>query len=167
MKTFTQKQEAFQEIGEKISKANVIIFTAFARAGGNGLTVADMSELRKQLRSNKAEYLVQKKTVLAKALENKKISADVSTYNGSLATIFGYDDGLSAIKSMYSFAKTHPALTYFGAIFEGKLLSKDEVVALAKIPSREVLLSQLLGMLTYPLRGFAVVLDQIAKQKSN
>ncbi len=167
MKTFTQKQEAFQEIREKISKAKAILFTSFARAGGAGLTVADMSELRKQLRSHDAEYLVQKKTVLAKALENKKISADVFEYDGSLATIFAYGDGLSAIKSMYSFAKTHPALVYFGAIFEGKLIPKEEVAMLAKIPSREVLLSQFVGMLTYPLRGFAVVLDQIAKQKSN
>ncbi len=165
MKTFEQKQKALKDIEDRLDRATIAIFTSFAQKGQRGLPVADMVELRRQLRSVQAEYLVHKKNVLSKALKNSAAGINVDTYDGSLGTIFGYQDDLAVIKQLYTFAKTHQALKYFTALVGGKILEAADITQLAKLPSREVLIGQLVGMIAYPLRSLMNVLSEIEKKK--
>lgn len=167
MKTKAQKKEALDTIKDKLDRAKVIIFTSFARAGEKGLNVGGMMQLRRSLRQADAEYSVQKKSLLAKALKDHKQEVDFSGYEGSMGAVFGYSDELATIKSLYGFSKTNAVLKYFGGLVEGKLVDAAYITTLAKLPGRDVLLGQFVGMLNYPIRGLVVALDQIAKQKSN
>ena len=166
MKTRKQKQESFSRIKEKLAKAKIAIFTSFAPAstglggqvGAKGLNVAGMKELRKALRPLESEYSVAKKTVLDKALSGK---ADVFKYSGSLGVMYSYADPYAAAKALYQFAKKNTAMKLFGGMMGDQTLDEAMVMEMALMPSREVLLGRLVGMLSYPMRSLVVVLNQI------
>lgn len=125
-----------------------------------------MRELKIGLRNVKGEYLVEKKTILERALKENKGGLDVLQYQGSLGVVFGYGDEQSVAKSIYSFAKKNPMLKYFGAIWNGKFLDHVQFTEFAKLPTKEIMIAKLLGMMKYPLSALANVLDQISKQKA-
>lgn len=165
MKSKIQKKKELVELRDKLSKSKTVIFTSFAREGEKGLTVGDMKNLKKDLRASDSEYLVEKKTLLNKALTENKINIDIFQYPGSMGIVFGHGDETAAIKSVYSFAKKHPAFKYFGAFQAGKFMDFAEFTEFAKLPGREVLIARLLGMMKYPLSAFAFLLSQIAKKQ--
>lgn len=165
MKSFTQKKQELANLKNKLSKAKLVILSSFARAGEKGLAVSEMRELKKALRAVEAEYVISKKTLFDKAMKERDKSLDVFQYEGSLGVAFGYADELFAAKTVYNFAKKHPALKYFGAIWGDKFLDFVQLTEFAKLPSKEVLISRLLGMMKYPLSALANVLDQISKKK--
>ncbi len=164
MKTKVQKKQELKALEAKLPDSQITIFTSFARSGEKGLSVAQMTELKRALRSVDSEYLVTKKTIIDRAVEGK----DVNVYNmdGSLGLIIGKGEPYGLAKKVYEFAKKNPALHFFGALFEGGFITKDQFAEIAKMPSREVLLGRLVGMLTYPMRGLAVALSEVAKKKS-
>lgn len=179
MKSFKQKQEELAMIKDKLAKSKLTVFTSFARVGEKGLNVSDMRQLKKTLRENDADYLVEKKTLLDLALKNetRKLKElgeiDVFKYNGSVGVAFGYGDQVGVAKSLYAFSRKFPALKFFGALFGQfntddniKFLNSESFIRLAKLPSREVLLSQFMGLLKHNLSALANVLDQIIKQKN-
>src|SRR3990167_6849199 len=108
MKSFQQKKEELAKLKEKFSRANITIFTSFAKEGERGLNVGNMRTLKAGLRSVDSEYLVEKKTLLDKALKESKSEVDVFQFQGSLGAAFGYGDEQSAAKSIYNFAKKNP-----------------------------------------------------------
>ena len=165
MKTFAQKKEELANLKEKIAKSKILIFTSFAREGEKGLDVAQMRNLKKDLKSSGSEYLVGKKTLLEKALKESKKETGTFNYEGSLGVAFGYGDEQSVAKSIYGFAKKNPALKYFGAVWNGKFLDLTQFVEFAKLPSKEAMIARLLGMMKYPISALAVVLGQISKNK--
>jgi large subunit ribosomal protein L10 len=165
MKSFTRKKEEFAKLKDKLAKAKITIFTSFARAGEKGLNVSDTRSLKKDLNAINSEYLVGKKTLLDKALKDNKKEVDIFQYEGSIGVAFGYGDEQSTAKSVYTFAKKHPALRYFGAIWNGKFLDMTQFAEFAKLPSKEAMIAKLLGMMKYPISALAIVLDQIAKSK--
>lgn len=165
MKSFTQKKEELAKLKDKLAKAKIVVFSSFARKGEKGLNVSDMRELKKGLKAFDSEYLVEKKTLLDKALPSQLPAIDVFQYDGSLGVVLGYGDGQATAKSIYNFAKKHPALKYFSAIWNGKLLDLVQFTEFAKLPSKDVMIARLLGMMKYPISALANVLDQIAKQK--
>lgn len=166
MKTKLQKKESLKDLKEKLSKAKITIFTSFARTGEKGLSVGEMRELRKSLKDSQSEYLVEKKTLVDKTLkEAKKKEADVFSYDGSLGMVFGYGEETAAAKSVYNFAKKHPALKYFSAIWGDRFMDLAQLTEFAKLPAKDVLIARLLAMMKYPLSGLANVLKQVADKK--
>lgn len=165
MKSFAQKKEEMAKLKDRLAKAKITVFTSFAREGEKGLSVGEMGALKKDLRTVNSEYLVEKKTLLDKALKEVKSEVDIFQYQGSLGAVFGYEDEQSVAKSVYNFARKHPALKYFGAIQAGRFMDFAELTEFAKLPSKEVMIARLLGMMKYPLSALAMVLDQISKKK--
>ncbi len=173
MKPKSQKKEELKKLKAKLPKAKITVFTTFSRAGEKGLSVAQMSELKKALRTMDAELFVTKKTLIDLVLKELKSEADVYTMDGSVGLVLGTGDVYAISKKLYEFAKKNKALQFFGAIFSaeggsasgGDFIDKDGFLEMAKMPSREVLIGRLLGMLTCPMRGLAVALSEVAKKK--
>jgi large subunit ribosomal protein L10 len=162
MKSREQKKKELAGLKEKLSKSKITIFTTFAREGEKGLAVSGMRGLKKDLRAADSEYVVEKKTLLNKALAEGKKDIDIFQYPGSMGIVFGYGDETAIAKSVYNFAKKNPALKYFGALRAGRFMNLAEFTEFAKLPTREVLIARLLGMFNYPLSALAAVLHQIA-----
>lgn len=165
MKSKTQKREELRTLKAKLPKSKITVFTTFSRAGEKGLSVAQMSELKRALRAIDAELLVTKKTLIDIALKELKSKADVYGMEGSVGLVLGNDDVYAISKKLYEFSKKNKALQFFGAIFENNFLGKEGFLEMAQMPSKEVLIGRLLGMLTYPMRGLAVVLSEVEKKK--
>ncbi len=164
------------QLQEKLATASITIVTTFARAGEKGLNVGDLRVLRTELRALDSEYEVQKKTLIERALKHVKKTCDMTQFNGSIGLIIGRGDQAATAKAAYGFAKKKPALKLLAGFLGNQFVVGGDVIALAKLPSREVMIGQMLGMLQYPLtglvnvlqgniRGLAVVLSQIAAQK--
>ena len=151
---------------DKLLKAGVVIFTTFAREGEKGLNVSEMRELKRELRGIDSEYLIGKKTLLDKTLAEGKKDIDVFQCPGSMGMVFGYGDEAAIARSVYNFAKKNPALKYFGAFWNGRFMDLAEFTEFAKLPTKEVMIARLLGMLMYPVSALAIVLNQISKNKN-
>ena len=154
MLTKKQKQEVIEELADKIRRQKSLIFT-----DAKGVKVKDIQLIRKELRKLEAEYRVAKKTLMKLALKKEGKEMDLSEFNGSLASSFGYKDPISLIKVLTKLAKTNDKFKILGGMVEGKVLSALEIKKLSKIPSREILLAQLVGSMKSPIRGFANVLQ--------
>ncbi len=166
MKTFQQKKKELAELKEKLLKSKITIFTSFAREGEKGLNVSGMRALKKDLRAANSEYVVEKKSLLNKALTEDKKDIDIFQYPGSMGIVFGYGDEMAIAKSVYNFARKNPAMKYFGALWSGRFMDLTEFTEFAKLPTREVLIARLLGMINYPLSALANVLGEVAKSKN-
>ena len=179
MKSKIQKKEELGLLKSKLPSSKITIFTSFSKAGEKGLSVAQMIELKRLLRSIGSEYFVTKKTLIDLAIKDKNYDGlDVYGMDGSVGLVLGLgkgsgakpgisvdDDSYNVAKKVYEFAKKNPALHFFGAVMNGKFINLDAFLEVAKMPSREVLIGRLVGMLTYPIRGLAIALSEIAKQK--
>ena len=170
MKNKTQKKEELKKLKEKLPKSTITVFTTFSRAGEKGLSVAQMSELKKVLRAIDAELFVTKKTLMDLALRqyvdiSKYPGLDIYGMDGSVGLVLGGGEGYAISKKLYEFAKKNKALQFFGAIFENNFIGKDGFLEMAKMPSRETLLARLFGMMKYPISGLAIVLSEVAKLK--
>lgn len=162
-KTKAQKSEIVEKLGEKLKKAKVLIFTSFSRRGGKGLDFKAMEGLKRDLKGVDSEYVVLKKTLFDLVLQRSSFSEKVkaSEVEGSLGVLFGYGDMLEPLKVLNKLARANKAVSiYLGLKTENKeVMSKDILVELADLPSREVLLGRLAEMVRYPLSGLANVLQ--------
>lgn len=166
MKTKAQKKEATDTLANKLPVSTIVIFTTFARHGAKGLSVAQMQELKRSLRTGDGEYVVAKKTLVEKAMEQLKYDGvDLYGMEGSMGIVLAHGDAYATAKQLYAFAKANDALQLFGAWMDGRFVSREELLTMATLPSRDELLARLLGMLKYPLSSLAVVLNQVAKSK--
>ena len=169
MKSKIQKSEELKKLKAKLPKSKITVFTTFSRAGEKGLSVAQMSELKRALRGMNAELFVTKKTLMDLALKELNPpaggGADVYSMDGSVGLVFGSGDTYAISKKLYEFAKKNKALQFFGAILGNNFMGKDGFLEMAKMPSRETLLARLFGMMKYPLTGLCIVLSETAKNK--
>ncbi|MBU0458018.1 50S ribosomal protein L10 [Patescibacteria group bacterium] len=149
--TKAQKTAQVKDLTEKFKSAQSVMFTNYI-----GLTVAEVSELRRQLKEQDAEMQVAKKTLLkiaAKDANVPEISDDL--LDGPVSCIFSFIDPMSGAQAAFKFGKDHKQVKIIGGIFDGKVLSKEEAIELAKMPSRAVLLATFAMMLKSPLNTFA------------
>ncbi len=168
MKSKTQKSQELKSLKEKLPKSQITVFTSFSKAGEKGMSVAQMTELKRLLRSMKSEYLVTKKTLMDLAVKDKNYDGlDIYKMEGSVGLILGGDEPYLVAKKVYEFSRKNPALHFWGAVLEGKFVGKEGFLEIAKLPSKEILIGRLVGMLTYPIRGLAVALSEIAKKQTN
>ncbi len=166
MKTRVQKKEELKKLEEKLPKSSITIFTTFAREGEKGLSVGQIQELKRALRTVASEYSTAKKTLLDIAMHDLKYDGiDVYSMPGSIGLVTGASDPYAVSKKVYEFSKKNQAIRFFGALIDGKFVDKALFLEMAVMPSREVLLARLFGMLMYPLSSLAMVLNQVAKQK--
>ena len=154
MLTKQQKIELVKDLTEKIKIAKTAIFVDF-----KGLKVKDSTDLKKTLRASGVEYVVVRKTLLNIALKNAGIEG-VSTkaMDGQIALSLSNVDEVSGAKIIDTFAKTNENIKMLGGVLGKQVMNAAEVKALAKIPSKEELLSKLVGTLNAPVSGFVNVL---------
>src|SRR6202140_1260857 len=171
MKTRAQKAAEVSELTEEIGKANNAFLIDF-----KGITVPQVTELRKQVRETKSGYVVVKNTLALIALKDSPIIGMKEQFTGPTAIAFNATDAVVLAKALTKFAKDVPAMRFKGAMMNGQVVPTEQIQAIASLPSRPELISKLLYVLQSPIRGLAVVLqanirnlavviDQIAKQK--
>ena len=153
-KTKEQKEKTFKELKENVSKQKSMVFIDFS-----GLKVEDMFELRKKLRKNDAHLKVAKKTLIQLALEKSGFKTDIKKIKGEIALVFGYKDEISPVKTIYQFSKVNPNLKILGGFFENNFKGAEEFIALAQLPSKEELLTRLVGSMSAPVSNFVRVLE--------
>jgi|SRR3989344_4461277 len=170
MKSKQRKSEELSKLKVKLPKSKITVFTSFAKQGERGLSVSQATQLKRLLRANEAEYFVTKKTLMDRAIRNIDISkyqeVDVYGMSGSLGLVLGYGDPYDIAKKVYEFSRKNQALEFYGALLDYRFITKERFLELAKLPSKEVLLGRLVGMLTYPMRGLAVALSEVAKKQT-
>lgn len=132
-----------------------------------GLTVAQVTELRKQLRESGVEFKVYKNTLTRRAAEIAGVAGINEFLTGPNAVAFSNEDVVAPAKIINEFAKKNEALEIKAGIIEGNVSSADDVKALAELPSREGLLSMLLSVLQAPVRNFALATKAVAEQKKS
>jgi large subunit ribosomal protein L10 len=126
-----------------------------------GMTVAEISRLRRQLRAAGAEYKVLKNTLVRRAVAGTKVESLSEFLEGPVAIAWVKDDISGVAKVLREFAKDVPTLVIKGGVLNGRALNKRDLAALAELPSRDVLLSQLGGLLASPLRQMAGLLRAV------
>lgn len=160
MADFTQKEQFVDALAERLAKSKSTIVTDY-----RGLSVAEVTELRRLLREAGVEYEVIKNTMTRRAAAKAQIEGVSDMLTGPNAIAFGYEDVVVPAKVLFNFAKGHKALELKGGVVEGRVVSASEVASLATLPTREGLLSMLLSVLQAPMRNLAYAVQQIADQQ--
>ncbi|MDL2220063.1 50S ribosomal protein L10 [Eubacteriales bacterium OttesenSCG-928-N14] len=173
MKEIVQKKaQQVEEIAEKLQKAKSAIFVDY-----RGLNAEQATTLRNNFRNAGVEFIVLKNTLIHRAAEKLDL-ADLYPYlSGPTAIAFGYDDPVAPAKVMADYIKQVQKTSFKCGLVEGKVVDEKGVQALVALPSREVLLSKMLGSMNAPITGLVTVLngniralvtalDAIAKKKS-
>ena len=153
------KQPIVEAIAEEIKDAQSVVLVDY-----RGLTVAQDTELRKQLREAGVVYKVYKNTMMKRAFEGTEFEGLESCLEGPSAIAVSKDDATAPARILCNFAKDAPALELKGGVVEGNVYDVAGLTELSKIPSREVLLSRLLGSMQSPIANFARVIKQIAEK---
>lgn len=157
--TKAKKKEILEELLGSWKKSKSLAFSGY-----QGLTVKDMSALRKELRQKGGEYKVAKKTLIRLAgrkLNSPEIPDEL--FSGAVGVVFSYEDPLVGLKTVFQFGKAHPEVTLLGGLFEGKLLNASEAKMYAMIPDKKELLAKLVGSMKAPISGFHGVLAGVLR----
>ncbi len=153
------KQPVVEEIKGYVSTAKAAVLVDY-----RGLTVAQDTELRKKLREAGVVYKVYKNTMLNFAFKGTEFEALSKDLEGPTAVAFGMEDATSPARILNDCIKTMPKLEFKSGVVEGTYYDQNGIQIIATIPSREVLISKLLGSLQSPITNFARVLKQIAEK---
>ncbi|MED1181976.1 50S ribosomal protein L10 [Bacillus paranthracis] len=159
-KVIETKQQVVTEIADKLRASKSTIVVDY-----RGLTVSEATELRKQLREAGVEFKVYKNSLTRRAAESAEMAELNEFLTGPNAIAFSNEDVVAPAKVLNDFAKDHEALEIKVGVIEGKLVTLDEVKAIATLPSREGLLSMLLSVLQAPIRNLALATKAVADQK--
>jgi large subunit ribosomal protein L10 len=152
------KQPIVAAIAEDVKDAQSVVIVDY-----RGLTVAQDTELRKQLREAGIIYKVCKNTMMKRAFEGTQFEGLAQYLEGPSAMAVSKDDATAPARIIYKFAKDADKLEVKAGVVEGKVYDQAGVKALSAIPSREELLSKLLGSIQSPIANFARVIKQIAE----
>lgn len=154
-----EKQPIVKAISEAVEGAASVVVVDY-----RGLTVPQDTELRKNLREAGVHYKVYKNTMVKRAIEGTEFQPLDAVLEGPNAFAISKDDATAPARVISEFAKKAPNLEIMAGIVEGKFYDADAMKAIAEIPSRDVLLSRLLGSLQSPVTNLARVLNQIAEK---
>lgn len=155
-----QKEEEVKALAEKFKDAKLVLLTDY-----RGISVADDTALRTEVRKANAEYKIIKNNIVKRALNANGENGLDDKLEGPTAVIMTTEDYLEPTKAIYKFAKENEFYKIKGGIIEGKVMTAEEIVTLAKLPSKETLLSMLAGGLLATIQKFAVAIDQVRIQK--
>ena len=152
------KQPIVREISEMINGAQSVVVVDY-----RGLTVAEDTQLRKQLREAGVSYKVYKNTLVNRAVEGTEFESLRDSLEGPNAFAVSTEDATAPARVLAEFAKKAPNLEIKAGVVEGTFYDAEGMKAIASVPSREVLLSKLLGSIQSPITNLARVLNQIAE----
>ena len=159
--TIAKKAEAVKNVNEMLTNAETAIVVDY-----RGLTVAEVTDLRKQLRDAGIKMMVIKNKILERAVEGTDYEDLKSTFVGPTAVAFSDEDAIAPAKILKKFADDHEALEIKGGFIEKKVQTLDKINEYATLPSREDLLSMLARALQDPMRKIARAVKAVADKKS-
>ena len=159
-KILNQKKAEVTELANKIKESKLVLLADY-----RGINVEDVTNLRTELRNTNAEYKVIKNNITRRALAEAGIEGLEDQLVGPTAVIMSNEDYLAPTKAIYKFSKDNDFYKIKGGVIEGKVMTAEEIITLAKLPSRETLLSMLAGALLGNISKLAVALDQVKVQK--
>lgn len=165
--TRQKKEEILKGLKDWLDNSSSVFFVNF-----HGLSNALSQELRRLISDSDAKYLVAKKTLIKKALQESKIEGERPDLKGELALVFATGEATLPAKTLSDFSKKNEGINLLGGIFEGAFIEADIVSNLANLPTKEVLIGQfinvinaprqqMVGVLQAPIRDFISVLSQI------
>jgi large subunit ribosomal protein L10 len=166
-----EKVQAISEFNESIGKATNAFLIDF-----KGITVPQVTELRKQVRDTGSDYIVVKNTLALIAVKDSPLKTLEKQFSGMTAVAYNRTDAVALAKALTKFAKDVPTVQFKGAMLNGQIVPAAEIQNIASLPTREEIISKLLFLMQSPIRNLAtvlnanirniaVVLDQISKQK--
>ncbi len=159
-KILNQKKEEVSKLAAEMKEAKIILLTDY-----RGINVTDATNLRTDLRNVNAKYTVIKNNITRRALAECGIEGLEDQLVGPTAVIMSNEDYLEPAKAIYKFSKDNDYYKIKGGVIEGKVMTAEEIITLAKLPSRETLLSMLAGALLGNISKVAVALDQVRIKK--
>lgn len=158
-KILSEKQKIVEALSEEMKTAAAGVLVEY-----KGINVADDTKLRADMRKSGVKYGVVKNTLTKLAAEKAGLEGLDEVLFGTTSLAISQEDVIAPAKIVCEFAKSNKNFKVKCGFMDGKVISADEVKALANIPSKEVLIGQLLGLLTSGLRGLAVTLNAIAEK---
>ncbi len=168
--TREQKQKIIEKLRKNLEHQKAMVFVSIA-----GLKTPELNELREKLKKDNGLLMVTKKTLAEKVFEEKEIDYHPRQAEGEFALVFAFEDPILPIKTCFNFSKEKENLKILGGYFENAVVKKEDIVMLAKIPTRKELISQFIASLKAPivrfinigsanLRSFIYLLGQIKSQ---
>ena len=159
-KIIAQKEQEVNALAEKIKAAKIVLLADY-----RGITVDSVTNLRADLRKENTEYKVIKNNITKRALAKCEYEGLDNLLEGPTAVILNNEDYLATAKTIYQFTKENDFYKIKGGIVEGKVMTTEEIITLAKLPSKETLIGMLAGALLGNISKLAVGLDQVRIQK--
>lgn len=160
-KALEVKSLVVSEIVEKLNNSSSAVVVDY-----KGLTVAEVTELRKVMREAGVDYKVYKNTLVRRAAQEVGIEQfNDELLVGTNAIAFGYDDPVAPARILKKFIETHPKMKLKMGVVEGEFYDEAKIMELANIPSREELIAKLLGSFKAPVSNFVYLVDAIAKKQ--
>lgn len=144
-----QKGESLAEVTKLFETSKVVVLTDY-----RGIKVEDVTALRRQVREVKGRFKVVKNTISRKVFADAKYESFRKLLKGSSALAFGQEDPIALVKKITEFTKTNKQLTVRAGLMDGEVLTLAELTVLATLPSRDVLLAQIMGLLNAPMASF-------------
>lgn len=159
-KNFEVKKKAVEEIKERFSTAKSAVLVDY-----RGLTVGEVTELREKFRAAGVEYKVYKNNLVKLAIKDTEFESLSKDLTGPNAIAFGIEDAVVPAKIVKEFSKTHKALELKAGVVEGSYCNLEDIVKIADLPSKEVLLGRFLGSIKAPVSNFAYFLSNLIKEQ--
>lgn len=157
-----KKQQQVAELKEKIAASVTGVIVDY-----KGITVADDTALRKELRENGVEYFVVKNTILSRAVEGTEFEGIKSVLEGTTAIALSKEDYTAAARILCKFADDHENFKVKSGFLDGKVADVATITAIAKLPSKEVLLATVCNVLQAPIAAFARVLQAVVDKNGS
>ena len=155
-----EKQKIINQIHDQITKAKTTIVVQY-----QGLDVSLLSQLRHELKAAGAEIKVYKNNLVSRALKASKFTDLDQSLIGPNAFVFGFENDLKTAKVLSDFAKKNKLLKLKAGIFDNKVIDEKQLLVIASLPPKEILLSMLLSVLQAPVQKLAAAIEAVAKQK--
>ena len=159
-KILAQKEKEVEELSEKIKAAKIVLLTDY-----RGISVENVTNLRADLRKSNSEYKVIKNNITRRALAKCEYEGLEDLLVGPTAVVMNNEDYLETAKTIYNFTKNNDYYKIKGGIIEGKVMTAEEIITLAKLPSKETLIGILAGALLGNITKLAVALNEVKKQQ--
>lgn len=159
-KVLEKKQQVVAELSEQLKNSVAGVLVSY-----KGITVADDTKLRRELREAGVNYKVIKNTLIKRAADDAGLEGLDPVLEGTTALATSDSDYVAAAKVLVKYAEASKTFEVKSGFMDGAVISVDEITRLAKIPSKEILLAQVLGGFLAPISSLAIVLNQIKEKK--
>ncbi len=158
-KSLIKKQEKINEIKEKLNNAKIVILFDFT-----GIDANSVADFRKEIKKVNAEMKVVKNTLLYRACDGTELHDKIEIFEGPTALLLGYEDIVEVAKKLTEFLKEFETAKIKGGLVEGKFATPESIESVAKLPSKEQLIAQLLAVMQAPITNFVRVLNAVPQK---